>query len=162
MSKNKHQITIRVAQTHDSKALVSLWRSLDRLHAALHPRFFVNGIRDADKILNEIAKDSKRVLFVAEECKDLIGTVSAYLARPSQTMLRSDLRVYVDDLVVDPNYRRQGVGEMLMMRVKQWATSKDAVEIMLTLWANNTEAEALYQKLGYRAISQNLSLRLDS
>jgi ribosomal protein S18 acetylase RimI-like enzyme len=62
----------------------------------------------------------------------------------------------VETLVVSRACRRHGIGRALMAEAAGWARRKGAAELVLTVWAGNSEAEAFYQRLGYRTLSQVL------
>ena len=53
------------------------------------------------------------------------------------------------ELVVDPNYRRQGVGRCLVQYIEREARAQGAVTLtLMTAW-QNAGAHAFYQALGY-------------
>jgi GNAT superfamily N-acetyltransferase len=62
-------------------------------------------------------------------------------------------RCHVDTLVVASAARRRGVGRALLEALGGWARSRGAAELLLTIWAGNLEAEAFYERLGYRTLS---------
>jgi len=72
---------------------------------------------------------------------------------------------YVDDLVVNPEYRGAGVGRALLERGIQWARENNFPGVMLETQDDNVPACTLYQKYGfvlsgfdrniYRAINPN-------
>ena len=58
--------------------------------------------------------------------------------------------VYVlNDLFVDPNYRKQGVASQLMDRAINFAKSKGAVRLHLETGITNENAQSLYEKEGW-------------
>jgi len=53
------------------------------------------------------------------------------------------------ELVVDPDYRRKGVGRSLVQYIERRARAQGAVRLtLMTAW-QNTDAHAFYQALGY-------------
>jgi streptothricin acetyltransferase len=56
---------------------------------------------------------------------------------------------YIEDIVVDRNFRRQGIGKMLIQRAKQWASAKQLAGIMLETQNNNIAACRLYTRCGF-------------
>lgn len=65
------------------------------------------------------------------------------------------------ELIVDPRFRRQGVGRMLIRHIEQEAREHGATALtLITAW-RNTEAHAFYHALGYRlyTIMMQRSLR---
>jgi ribosomal protein S18 acetylase RimI-like enzyme len=69
-------------------------------------------------------------------------------------------RGHVESLVVATGARRRGLGRRLMDEASDWARGAGAVELVLTTWAGNDEAEAFYRQLGYRPLSQVLARSL--
>jgi N-acetylglutamate synthase len=54
------------------------------------------------------------------------------------------------DIVADPDYRRQGLGESLMLHLLQAVKREGAREAYLQVLADNAPARRLYEKLGFR------------
>lgn len=57
---------------------------------------------------------------------------------------------YVEDIVVDFEFRRHGIGRALMDRAKQWARHKGLPGIMLETQDNNVQACHFYESCGFR------------
>ena len=53
-------------------------------------------------------------------------------------------------------HRRQGIGRRLMDEAMTWGRGHGAVEVVLTTWVGNDDAEAFYARLGYRELSRVL------
>lgn len=56
---------------------------------------------------------------------------------------------YVDDLVINPDYRGMGIGRRLLERGIQWAREHDFPGVMLETQADNVPACTLYQRCGF-------------
>jgi ribosomal protein S18 acetylase RimI-like enzyme len=56
---------------------------------------------------------------------------------------------YIDDIVVDPEYRGEGIGRALMLRALEWARSKGFPGMMLETQDNNVAACRLYERCGF-------------
>lgn len=57
---------------------------------------------------------------------------------------------YIEDIVVDVKYRRQGVGLELMTQAKRWARERELVGLMLETQNNNVSACKFYERCGFR------------
>ena len=57
---------------------------------------------------------------------------------------------YIEDIVVDRKYRRQGVGRALIQQAIQWASEKDFPGIMLETQSNNLGGCMLYESCGFK------------
>ena len=60
---------------------------------------------------------------------------------------------HVMTIDVAPAYRRQGVGQRLMVELETLLKKKGATECRLEVRENNVAALGLYQKLGYQTVS---------
>jgi ribosomal protein S18 acetylase RimI-like enzyme len=65
-------------------------------------------------------------------------------------------------LVVRAQYRRQGVGNLLMQAAHDWAVEQGAEVMQLDCHANNQAAIHLYEKLGYRITGYFMTRYLSS
>jgi GNAT superfamily N-acetyltransferase len=63
-------------------------------------------------------------------------------------------------LIVAPDRRRTGCGQRLLHECQAWAKKAGATQLVLTVWAGNTEAEQFYAALGYRPVSYVLGTTL--
>jgi tRNA threonylcarbamoyl adenosine modification protein YeaZ/ribosomal-protein-alanine acetyltransferase len=59
--------------------------------------------------------------------------------------------LHINSIAVDPDYRRQGLGRMLVTHVLSEASSAGAQAATLEVRASNAPARALYESLGFRA-----------
>ncbi len=85
--------------------------------------------------------DAGPTIFFAEADGKLAGRIK---------MLRWWNRfAYVDDLVVNPEYRGLGIGRMLLERGIQWAREKRFPGVMLETQDDNVPACTLYQSCGF-------------
>lgn len=60
-------------------------------------------------------------------------------------------RAELTELYVDPAHRRRGIGRALLQRVEALARERGATELILLTGLENRDAQAFYQRLGYRA-----------
>jgi len=79
------------------------------------------------------------------------GNTPAGLANCFETFSTFACRplINIHDLMVAPEYRRKGIGEMLINRVVEQGREIDACRITLEVLAENTGAKMLYEKCGF-------------
>jgi GNAT superfamily N-acetyltransferase len=58
---------------------------------------------------------------------------------------------YVDDLFIDEEYRRQGLGGRLMREVEAWFKSRGCGAVAVDSWLANPGASKAYEALGFVA-----------
>lgn len=61
-----------------------------------------------------------------------------------------DGEFYIDSLAIHPNFRGQGVGKLLIKEAEMLASSQGYDKISLLVDLNNSNAEALYEKLNFQ------------
>ena len=60
----------------------------------------------------------------------------------------------IHTLTVIPEFRRQGIATSMLRDLEAWAESKGVEAVMLEMREGNNEAQPLYEKAGYHAISR--------
>jgi ribosomal protein S18 acetylase RimI-like enzyme len=152
---------IRRARLDDWASAAELLREIDDLHAAIAPTYFCSGAR-AESEWRGLLEDGTALVLVAHgDGPQLSGLLAAriYDTPESPTMVPRR-RGHVESLVVASGARRRGLGRRLMDEAAAWARAAGAVELVLTTWVGNEEAEAFYRKLGYRPLSRVLARSL--
>jgi ribosomal protein S18 acetylase RimI-like enzyme len=103
-----------------------------------------------------LADPSRAKLYVARDR----GRAIAMAALHFTTSTAEGGRVAgLEDCVVHPEHRRRGVGEKLLGYVLEQARQDGLLRVMLLTDGDNTRAQALYKKLGFKPSSM-LAMRL--
>jgi [ribosomal protein S18]-alanine N-acetyltransferase len=102
--------------------------------------------RDYEQILlAEPAEPLARCSMVAICDGNLVGFVVA-------TLLQQETVAELDGLVVDQNYRRQGIGSALVGASMAWAAHAGALDLRLEVRASNAAAIALYRRHAFSQV----------
>ncbi|MCC7117891.1 MAG: ribosomal protein S18-alanine N-acetyltransferase [Anaerolineales bacterium] len=88
----------------------------------------------------EVTENPASRNWVAEANSQIVGLLVGWLIVDE---------LHIATLAVHPNFRRQGVGEKLLVQALQSAGVEGAVKSFLEVRASNQPARALYQKFGY-------------
>jgi GNAT superfamily N-acetyltransferase len=83
-----------------------------------------------------------RTRFVAEVDGEVVGTVSG--GPGTETGAAA-----VTAMWVDPRFRRQGIGDLLLSTVLEWAKAKGYRQMFLWVTERNDNAERLYVRNGF-------------
>ncbi|HUE68120.1 MAG TPA: GNAT family N-acetyltransferase [Candidatus Acidoferrum sp.] len=86
---------------------------------------------------------ASRVRFVAESGSAVVGTVSGGDGESTGVAA-------LTAMWVDPGFRRQGVGALLVQRVIDWARETGYSQLVLWVVDGNDSAERLYARHGFR------------
>ena len=157
------QVAVRAARPEDWLAVQSLLRELDELHAELVPEYF----RPATRTEPEwrcLLGDSTALVLVAVDAGEETSPVGFLSLRiydtPADPTMVPRRRGHVETLIVNARQRRRGIGRRLLATAADWARARGATEMVLTTWFGNAEADAFYERLGYRVLSRVLHAKL--
>jgi len=98
------------------------------------------------KRLEELLRESGARVFVAEVGGEVAGVVSLWI-KPD--LAHGDAVVEVPMLAVSEGHRRNGVGRLLMSRVREVAAENDASIVELVATRANVAARDFYKSLGF-------------
>jgi ribosomal protein S18 acetylase RimI-like enzyme len=163
------EVVVREAGAGDRLALDGLRRQAERTHARLMPDYFREAPADAPGVWEPGQGPWSTVLVAAlggqaaagGRAGDLVGFVSVkVVVTPRDPAMVPRRRAHVEVIVVDERHRSAGIGTALMQAATAWAREREATEMVLTVWADNVAADALYRSLGYAPIARVLRRKL--
>ncbi len=137
---------IRDAHLGDLDSLCLLLKDLFSLEKDFSP-----DIVKQHRGLKLFLEDKKnRIIKVALSDNKVVGMVSAQLlvstAQGSKVAL-------IEDMVIQKNFRRQGLGTRLLLCIEKWCLSKGATRIQLLADEKNVKAHLFYSKANWQATS---------
>ena len=147
------QFEIRTATRADSRPLVDLIIGLAKFERLEPP-----DVEARSRLVKDIFKKRLVRVFVASQRGKLVGyalyffTYSSFLARPT---------LYLEDIFVKEQSRREGIGKALFLRcIKEAARQRcGRMEWQVLTW--NRKAMSFYSKLGAKKIEDYRLFRLD-
>jgi len=155
--------SIRPARPSDATAVVSLWRSLLHEQAGLDPRLTI--AEDAEeRWRNDFPywlDDGTRKFLVAEHAGAIVGFAHAHRWGPPPILEASE-EVYIDEVYVRPDARRNGCGRALVAELRSWAESLNANRLRLGVMAENSTGRAFWKSLQGKPLSLTYTIELAS
>ncbi len=104
-------------------------------------------IISASAYLKERISKEEAVIFLAKNIENVpIGFILLY-AKFSSLFLKKNW--HINDLYVDVNHRKQGLGAKLLQTAIQFAKSNSATKVSLNTAIDNYSAQHLYESLGF-------------
>ncbi len=100
-------------------------------------------------VFERISVNSDYILLGAKDSGRLIGSVMGIICYELYGSCKPFM--VVEDVVVDKEYRRGGVGSQLMRKLEECAITNDCGHILLVTGAGRLDAIEFYQSLGYQA-----------
>ena len=156
-------MNIRQATESDILQVARLLYQVQEVHAKGRPDLFNLGARKyTDEELKEIFSDAEnRPVFVAETEGNVRGYAFCILEETSEShSLKGIKTLYIDDLCVDEECRRAGIGSMLYEFVLKFAKEKSCNRVTLNVWELNQGAKAFYEKKGMSPLKTVMEQKL--
>ena len=144
-------LTIRDVVETDFDLVESFIKELHYSHVAHRPDVFVpEGFAyDREKDFLPYIAANGGVGLLAQVDGVPAGVCMCSVREIDNSSLGRYVDCHVSDLVVSPQFRRQGIAKLLMTEAERKAKALGAERISLTVWRFNESAQALYQGLGY-------------
>jgi ribosomal protein S18 acetylase RimI-like enzyme len=102
----------------------------------------------AKAFLDERLQHNESIIFVATDrnTQQAIGFTQLY---PKYSSVRLTKNWILNDLYVDENYRKQGVGEKLIKAAMDFAKAQGSTFVQLETAVDNYTAQHLYESIGF-------------
>jgi ribosomal protein S18 acetylase RimI-like enzyme len=105
-------------------------------------------------------KGGGNLMLIAEVEGQPVGSLLAALDTfGDQLHLRPSRNVTIWSVFTEPAMRRRGIARALISATAEWGDAKDADRIDLSVWPFNTEALALYRKLGFAVARTDMAVK---
>lgn len=137
-------VTVRFAQREDSDRIAQLCGQLG----------YGVSVEQAQQRLEQLQSKSQcNVVYVAETAlAGVIGWIHLYICQ----VLTADRMGVIGGLVVDANFRQQGIGRLLLRSVKQWADGQGCNEIIVRSNVRRQAAHQFYEHSGFEEIKRSV------
>jgi ribosomal protein S18 acetylase RimI-like enzyme len=132
---------VRDATAGDAEEIYALAREMAEIVGDRYPE--LEAVRGR---LEELLEEPRARVLVAEGEGEIIGVVSLWI-KPD--LAHGDAVVEVPMLAVSEEHRRNGVGKLLMSRVREVAAEHDASLVELVATRSNVAARDFYKSLGF-------------
>jgi GNAT superfamily N-acetyltransferase len=152
------EVIIRRARFDDHAQACRLSDALDELHRDQLPWMFETPDVQprSEAYFADLLNREDSAVFVADAGR-VVGVAFGLLrSAPEFPVFRRQRWGVLDGLVVDPTWRRRGIGKRLTYAVEGWALESGAPWIELNVYEFNTEARRFYEALGYLPFSTKL------
>ncbi len=142
---HKTDFTITDAQAGDIPDLVNLLNDLFTIEQDFTP----DEAKQAVGLKRIIQNPNNAIVKVAKNKQgQVIGMVSAQLVISSAQGSGS---AWIEDMIVEQDYRANGIGRALLNAVIAWAKAKGATRAQLLVDLDNTAAVGYYNHLGWES-----------
>lgn len=112
-------------------------------------RIFYGKLSDlgmAKAFIDARLENNESVIFVALDENKTVGFTQLY---PKYSSVRLVKNWILNDLFVDPEYRKKGIGEALIKTVMDFARAQGSTFVQLETAVDNFTAQSLYEQIGF-------------
>lgn len=134
---------VRPARLSDAEAIAALTKQLG----------YDADTRAVSERLPRLLARSDQQFLVADHGGRAIGWIHMVVTE----YVEADAFVVIGGLVVDREYRKQGIGRRLLARAEDWAAAKGCAFVRLSSSVKRTEAHAFYERSGYTNLKTQYS-----
>jgi len=106
-------------------------------------------VESAKKFIDARVNNNESVIFVAldDNKSKPVGFTQLY---PNYSSVRAIKNWTLNDLYVDKDYRKHGIGEKLIKTAMEFAKSDNAKFVELSTAVDNYTAQSVYEKIGFK------------
>jgi ribosomal protein S18 acetylase RimI-like enzyme len=154
--------TFRPATSGDIQGIQTLYIQGDVYHSGILPDVFRRGSRGRpNELILSWIEDERSDYLVALLRERIVGFLNLReSSRPDYPIFLPRRFAEIENLVVDRDHRRKGVGSLLLGAAKRWAVERGLESIQLNVWAANGPALRFYDGSGFETILNRMELRL--
>lgn len=114
---------------------------------------------EAVQHLARLLEESTAVVRVAVSSDTVVGhVVLSIRTRPESMFTPSQRTGYIAQIEVEREYRRRGIGRMLLQDCVQIATARNLSRVELDVWSYNSSAQAFFRRCGYRDLAARMAI----
>ena len=149
---------ILVATDKHIPGIIELWKEYMDFHKDIDPYLSrgEDGHIKFENQLRDLMKSEDTLLLVALDKGHVIGY--SLCLNPRTLVLKSETYGFISDMVVQSNYRRQGIGEQMLAKIYEWFESRNIDRIELTVVAKNQVGYSFWRKHGFKDYIHRLYL----
>ncbi len=157
-------LTVRRATPADLHVIGRLGALLVEEHHGFDPRRFLAASRATAEgyasFISTQLEDPDVAVLVADDRGEVIGYAYAAVEGYDYMALRGPAGV-LHDVIVDPRYRGQGVGRLLLEAALEFLSSRGVPRVVLSTAEQNEAAQRLFASTGFRRTMIEMTHELD-
>ena len=149
---------IRKAREQDIDAILELNRQIGEIHFTQAQQVFCPPSPEERAFLLAAIAAEGRLFCVAEQDGAVAGFLTARIdINESIPFLSKEPICRIGTVVVDEGHRSRGIGKALIAHCDEWGKAQGASQLRLEVMAFNERAKALYERLGFKMLSQTMA-----
>lgn len=158
--------TIEEARPEHVKPIVEQWKALMEIHKEMDAEFFEDTdlwIEEYETTISETIEVGykERKVYVALDNKVVVGYATIYIERFSMPLYNSEPLCVIGDMMIEEQYRKQGIGELFIEEAKKMANEFSVKKLMLNVFAKNQIAYQYFKQHGFEDTMYRMTKMVD-
>lgn len=154
---------IRKAKIEDINGIAVIMFQVSQIHYDNRSDIFK--MKNEEEIREEIKEmilNKEKDLLIVEKHSKIVGVLIYRIKHIKKHMNIKDSKIiWIEELGVSEEYRRQGIGRILMKELKKIAKKANCQRIELNCWEFNKNAIEFYENQGMKAQRRIMEIDLD-
>lgn len=144
-------MNIQIEQTTDYVLIAKLNEPVQTLHHQLYPGDFKKfDLYSANKAFEKLLSTPATYAFLAKKNSEPVGYMLCMIKTRKENAFQYEKKVlYIDQISVKENYKKQGIGKELMAKAIEFAKELEVSEIQGDHWFKNEAESNFFKHLGF-------------
>lgn len=153
-------LSFRLSQ--DAEYIAEMNRAVQELHHKLYPEYFKPfSYTETAFFLRKQFQEEGCLCFIAAYNGVDAGYALFHITEYQENPFRKGYRgIHIDQISIQPQYKRQGIGTGLMKAIEQFAVKENAAQVELSYWDLNEDAKRFYTSMGFNEVMHYAVKRL--
>lgn len=154
---------IRKVKENDYDSVKKLILQVHKLHVENRPDIYLDSEPMPLEYFKEIISNDDLNMFVYEKDGKILGLLEMSIKNnKSNPIAQTRKTVFIEDIVVDVNNRKKGIGKKLYQFILETAKQENVDSVELNVWSFNETAIKFYESLGMTAKNIKMECLLNS
>jgi ribosomal protein S18 acetylase RimI-like enzyme len=155
-------MNIRIANINDLESICTIAEEICAHHNAHAPLIFAPavGIERDQSHWRQFIEAAESEILVTEAGGEIAGFATVRLTNIQTSFLVPRKICHIGTIVISKKYHRSGFGKALLQAAEEWALRHEASELKLEVFAFNSNAIQLYNKVGFVHQSQIMTKQI--
>jgi diamine N-acetyltransferase len=158
-------VNIRTAAPEDAAIVARLNLPVHEIHVEAQPEVFKPIRADDPELIafhREMIANPDNTVYIAEvEAQPAGYLIARVMRRPENIFVHPMTVLYIDQISVEPHYRKQGCGEALIQAALDLARTRGIARVLLDVGEFNANAQGFFSRQGFRPFTHRMVLDLE-
>ena len=154
---------VRKAQTSDLDDLIELNLEVHAIHLQERPEEFKElSAQDIRSSLSYVLSQKSAEILVCCSEEQVVGYVLVRVVnRPENPVQKPRTFLYIDQIDVKKEYRRQGVGKLILDAAREFAIQQGLDLVTLDVWKFNVNAVSFFRSQGFEPWIERMAMSME-